>query len=90
MLLGPNIIVHNHLLLFTGSKTKCLVLNCYAISITDNITDCWAHLINRGVLVSGRSATVEWQATGPTADNRVQNFQCSLNGGTRRSCKLTL
>ena len=38
-------------------------------------------------MVSGRSATVEWQGTGPSADNKVQNFQCSLNGGTRHSCK---
>ena len=51
------------------------------------INDCGAHLINQGVVVSGNSATVEWQGTGPDPNNRVQNFQCSLNGGAPSSCK---
>lgn len=56
----------------------------------DTIVDCWAHLINDGVVVRGNSAAVEWQGTGPSADNRVQNFECSLNGGTGISCKSAL
>ena len=51
------------------------------------INDCGAHLINQGVVVSGNSATVEWQGTGPDPDNRVQDFQCSLDGGAPSSCK---
>ena len=38
-------------------------------------------------MVSGNSATVEWQGTGPDPDNRVQDFQCSLDGGAPSSCK---
>ena len=52
-----------------------------------SINDCGAHLINQGVSVSGNSATVEWQGTGPDPDNRVQDFQCSLDGGASSSCK---
>ena len=65
-------------------------MHCYGTFNSDTITDCWAHLINDGVVVSGSSARVEWQGTGPSADNRVQNFECSLSGGTRSSCKSPL
>ena len=50
------------------------------------MTVAWAHLINQGVVVSGNSVTVEWQGTGPDPNNRVQSFQCSLDGGARSFC----
>ena len=67
-----------------------LVVNGISLYIPQVQLDCWAHLINQGVVVSGKSATVEWQGTGPSADNRVQKFQCSLDGGTKHFCKPTL
>ena len=76
------------------SINMCAVAKCmhyyFTVPCTFNsgtINDCAAHLINQGVVVSGSSATVEWQGTGPDPDNTVQNFVCSLDGGTTSSCK---
>ena len=33
---------------------------------------------------------MEWQGTGPDPNNRVQDFQCSLDGGTSSPCTLVI
>lgn len=49
---------------------------------------CSLHLVNEGVSVSNGTVRVEWQATGPTAENKVSSFTCFLDS-TRKgvSCE---
>ena len=48
---------------------------------------CYLHLINDGVTVTGDTVTVEWQGTGPTAANRITEFDCRLNNEGFQSCE---
>jgi len=50
---------------------------------SDSITDCWVHLINDGITITGDTVAVQWQATGPSADNRATIFRCTLDGRAR-------
>ena len=50
---------------------------------------CYLHLINDGVTVTGDTVTVEWQGTGPTAANRITEFDCRLNNEGFQSCEWT-
>ena len=50
---------------------------------------CYLHLINDGVTVIGDTVTVEWQGTGPTAANRITEFDCRLGNGGFQSCEWT-
>ncbi|XP_064398055.1 uncharacterized protein LOC135344730 isoform X3 [Halichondria panicea] len=51
----------------------------------DSISNCWLHLINNGITITGDSVFVEWQGTGP---NNEQNkkFVCTLDNQIPISC----
>ena len=54
---------------------------------------CSAHLINKGVTVTGNNATIEWEGTGPSATTVVSAFQCRLDrdaGGIYLPCKMSM
>ena len=48
--------------------------------LSDTITDCWLHPINDGLTVTGDTVRLQWQGTGPSADNRATLFSCVLAG----------
>ena len=51
---------------------------------------CSAHLVNDGSTISAGSVTIEWQLTGPSAENRTTLAQCFLDDNLQGSlCKFT-
>ncbi len=56
------------------------------INLTDSITDCWLHLINNGITITGDSVFVEWQGTGPK-NNHNEEFTCTLDNKTLKDCE---
>lgn len=54
-------------------------VNISGIIFNTETKTCWLHPINDGVTVSGNSVTIEWQAIGPSPDNRADMFRCRLD-----------
>ena len=67
---------------------RLLVFVLFTFYSTERII-CYLHLINDGVTVTGDTVTVEWQGTGPTAANRITEFDCRLGNGGFLSCEWT-
>ena len=63
-------------------------INLIIVVITELTGYCDVHLINDGLTIDGQTATIQVQGTGPSAANRITEFQCLFDSGDVFSCKL--
>ena len=58
-----------------------LLANYTTLSSPETTGLCDAHLINEGLSISGQTATIQLQGTGPFPETRITEFTCRIDNG---------